>query len=133
VNGRKHLRLLRYGTLTWAAFWVAGLPNYYQQYPFSLVLVGTLLLVPLSAYFGVKTLAAVRPERRFALGFWLSFYFTVPFALFDWLYCGVYLGHGTGYFAQYWYLTVFYFIPWVLFLPTGWWMSRANPVTGRST
>jgi hypothetical protein len=28
------------------------------------------------------------------LAFWLSFYYTIPLALYDWLYCGLYLGHG---------------------------------------
>jgi len=43
---------------------------------------------------------------------WLAFYFTVPLALYDYLYCGLLLGHGLGFLARYWYLTVYYLIPW---------------------
>ena len=52
-----------------------------------------------------------------AIAMWMSFYFTVPFALLDWIYCGVYLGHGAAFLRLYWYLTAFYFIPWALWLP----------------
>ena len=45
---------------------------------------------------------------------WLAFYFTVPLAIYDWLYCGTYLGHGVQFIYRYWYLTVYYAIPWIL-------------------
>jgi hypothetical protein len=112
------------GAAVWFAFWLAGLPHYYQQYSFALLLVGTALLVPPSAWIGWGILRRSRLERRKLLSFWLSFYFTVPFAAFDALYCGAYLGHGVGYLGTYWYLTVFYFIPWILYLPMGWWLTR---------
>jgi hypothetical protein len=49
------------------------------------------------------------------MSFWLAFYFTVPLAVYDWLYCGVYLRHGLAFLARFWYLTVYYIIPWILF------------------
>ncbi len=49
---------------------------------------------------------------------WISFYYTVPFALLDTLYCGLYLGGGASYLYKFWYLTVFYFTPWLTFPPT---------------
>ena len=116
---KTHAKLLVTGVAVWAAFWVLGLPSYYQQYPFWLLAVATAALVPPSAWFGWKMIRATRPEHRAARGFWLAFYFTVPFMLLDAAYCGVYLGHGTAFFAQYWYLTVFYVIPWLLFVPMG--------------
>jgi hypothetical protein len=44
--------------------------------------------------------------------------FSLPFAVLDTLYCGVYLGHGADYLWKFWYLTVFYVSPWMTLLPT---------------
>ncbi len=123
-----HLKWLGGAVLVWAVFWVAGWPSYYQQYSFTFLAVGTAALVPPSAWLGWKSISSARAERRLALGFWLSLYFTVPLFLLDWLYCGVYLGEGAGYFAKYWYLTVFYFVPWVLFIPMGLWAGSRSKV-----
>lgn len=73
----------------------------------------TLVLIPIAAivYYVLKSL---RPKRRLMVALWLSFYFTVPLAFYDWLYCGLYLGHGIQFLSRYWYLTVYYAIPWVL-------------------
>jgi hypothetical protein len=119
-----HLKLFFGGVATWAAFWVLGLPSYYQQYSFLFLAVGTAALVPPTAWLGWRIIARTRPEHRAARGFWLSVYFTAPFVTLDALYCGVYLGNGVGFFEKYWYLTVFYVLPWVLFLPTGLFMGR---------
>lgn len=116
---RLHLQLLLSGVATWAGFWVLGLPSYYQQYSFTFLAVGTAALVPPSAWFGWRILSRTRPELRAARGFWLSLYFTAPFVMLDALYCGVYLGNGVGFFEKYWYLTVFYVVPWALFVPMG--------------
>lgn len=116
---KRHLKLLASGLLTWGAFWVAGLPDYYQQYPAWLLALGTALLVPPTAWVGWKLIVGTKAEHRFSRAFWLAFYFTVPFAVADTLYCGVYLGHHEAYLVKYWYLTVFYVIPWVLYLPMG--------------
>ena len=116
MTKRGHIRIFLIATLVWAGFWVAGLPSYYQQYS-NLLMVGFdfLVLIPISAivYFVLKRL---RPERRLTVALWLAFYFTVPLALYDWLYCGLYLGHGVQFLWKYWYLTVYYAIPWVLLL-----------------
>ena len=56
-------------------------------------------------------------ERRLRVSAWFAFYFTVPLAIYDWLYCGVYLGHGLQFLSRFWYLSVYYAIPWVV-LPT---------------
>jgi hypothetical protein len=72
-----------------------------------------LVLIPIAAivYFVLRRL---RPERRLTVALWLAFYFTVPLAVYDWLYCGLYLGHGIQFISRYWYLTVYYAIPWAL-------------------
>ena len=62
-------------------------------------------------------------------GFWLSLYYTVPFAALDAAYCGWYLGRGPGFLAEYWYLTVFYVTPWLTFMPTAWLLQRRSPAS----
>lgn len=54
----KHVRLLVLATLAWAAFWVLGLPLYYQQY-------STWTMAGLSAaLLAVLVLALPRSETR---------------------------------------------------------------------
>ena len=125
-----HLRLFVSGVATWFGFWVLGLPDYYQQYSFTFVALGTAALVPPTAWLGWRIISRTRQEHRVSRAFWLSMYFTVPFLALDATYCGLYLGHGAGFFSRYWYLTVFYVIPWVLFLPTGFWLRRSPLPSG---
>lgn len=119
MRPRNHVRLLALGLATWALFWVLGLPDYYQQYPTWALAVGTVLLTLGTGFVGRLVLARARPERRMERAAWLSFYFTVPFAALDAAYCGWYLGRGAAFLVEYWYLSVFYVIPWALFLPIG--------------
>jgi len=126
VKPRAHLKLFGSGDATWAAFFVAGLPHYYQQYPTWFLAAGTAALVPPTGWIGWRILSRSKPEHRLSLAVALSFYFTVPFALLDTLYCGVWLGLGHQYLTQYWYLTVFYVIPWLLYVPMGLWKPRVT-------
>ncbi len=104
--------------LVWFGFWLLGLPDYYQQYSPAAVGAATVLLSALISLVCLAILLRTRPERRANKALWLSVYYTVPFALLDTLYCGIYLGHGASYLWKYWYLTVFYVSPWVTLLPT---------------
>ena len=114
MTKRGHLRIFLIATVVWAAFWVAGLPSYYQQYSVNFMgWFATLLLLFIPAIL-YRVLRPVHPKRRMATALWLAFYFTVPLALYDWLYCGLYLGHGIQFLTRYWYLTVYYAIPWIL-------------------
>src|SRR4051812_4430007 len=122
-----HLRLVALAVLVWAVFWIGGLPQYYQQYSFTTLLIFSVLLAPLIAFAGFKVIGRVRAERRAQLGLWLSFYFTVPFAILDYLYCGLFLGHGWEFLRRFWYLTVYYVIPWFIFVPIGLWLARSRP------
>ena len=111
---RGHSGVLLIATVVWAGFWIAGLPSYYQQYSNLLMIwFDSLVLIPIAGivYF---VLRRVQPEKRLTIALWLAFYFTVPLAVYDWLYCGLYLGHGVQFVSRYWYLSVYYAIPWVL-------------------
>lgn len=126
---RAHARLFLLAAAAWLAFWVAGLPDYYQQYSTrSLVLFEVLLLGPVWAvgYLALRERRRVSRSRR---AFAISFHFSIPLFLYDLAYCGVHLGHGFGFVGPYWYLTVYYFVPWLLFLPTAAWLDRrGSPV-----
>jgi hypothetical protein len=124
VSARKHVFFLLQGVLGWGAFWLVGLPRYFQQYsPEFMGVVTTLLSVAFSlgALFSLKKM---KPQFRMNNAFWMSFYFTVPLAILDWLYCSIYLGDGADYLIRYWYLTVFYASFWFTFVPTAWLLTR---------
>jgi hypothetical protein len=124
----KHLALFTQGMVVWVVFWLAGLPGYYQQYSQVAMAVGCILLSVAISLVAVLILLRGHPETRLRRAVWISFYFTVPFAALDWLYCGVYLEHGTVFLARYWYLTVFYFTPWLTFVPTALLLRRTKEV-----
>jgi hypothetical protein len=126
MTPRKHLTLLIQAVIVWAAFWVAGLPHYYQQYGAVAIGIGCILLSVGFSLLAVWVLARARPETRSSRAFWISFYFTLPFAVLDTLYCGVYLGHGWEYLSKFWYLTIFYFTPWLTFPPTARLLGRQS-------
>ena len=114
MNPRSHVGVFLIATVVWAGFWLAGLPSYYQQYSnLQMIWFDSLVLIPISAIV-FFVLRRIRPERRLTIALWLAFYFTVPLAVYDWLYCGLYLGHGARFISRYWYLSVYYGVPWVL-------------------
>ncbi len=118
MTPRKHLALLLQAVFVWALFWLAGLPSYYQQYSVVTLAIGCIFLTVGISLAAVLILQRTRPEIRLTRAFWLSFYYTLPLAVLDALYCGVYLGHGANYLYKYWYLSVFYATPWLTFIPT---------------
>lgn len=115
---QNHFKLLAQSMLAWLGFWLLGLPDYYQQYSAAAVGIGVVILSVATSLLCLLILLRVSPKRRFVIAFWLSLYFTVPFAVLDTWYCGIYLGHGSSYLWTYWYLTVFYVSPWLTLLPT---------------
>ena len=118
MNPRKHFSLLLQAISVWVAFWVVGLPSYYQQYSLVTIAVASILLSVVISLAAIAVLKRGRAETRMSRAFWLSVYYTIPFAAMDTLYCGIHLGHGSSYLYKYWYLTVFYFTPWLTFMPT---------------
>lgn len=115
---RTHIKLLLQAVGVWGAFWLGGLPSYYQQYSLVTVAVATILLSVAISLAAIFVLRRGRAETRLARAFWICVYYTLPFAALDALYCGVYLGHGPGFLYKYWYLSIFYVTPWLTFIPT---------------
>ncbi|KAA3609293.1 MAG: hypothetical protein DWQ05_22640 [Calditrichaeota bacterium] len=115
MRPKTHIKIFAIATLVWAVFVVAGLPDYYLQHPATtMVFFDIFLIIPFSAII-YHVFIPIKPQRRMKISLWYAFYFTVPFFLYDWIFCGLYLGHGFDFLTVYWFLTVYYFIPWVLF------------------
>jgi hypothetical protein len=124
MKKRHHLRLLGLATLVWAAFLLAGLPEYYQQYSFGrMVAFDLFVLIPISVVLR-SVLGRVPSQRRMRVALWIAFYFTVPLAVYDYVYCGLVLGFGLRFLLEFWYLTVYYVIPWILAPALVWLINR---------
>lgn len=123
---QSHLRLLVLATLVWLGFWLAGLPHYYQQYPKAVMIAFCVALVPVVVWLGAKVIGRRPAETRRAFAVWLAFYFTVPLAILDYLYCGWYLGQGWRFLVSCWYLTVYYVVPWLVFVSIGMRLDRPS-------
>jgi hypothetical protein len=102
-------------TLVWVGFWAGGLPSYYQQYSTEFMVIFDLVALVLIAGVVYLVLRSVKRKRLLKLSLWLAFYFTVPLVVYDWLYCGIYLSHGVEFIGRFWYLSVYYAIPWIVF------------------
>ncbi len=121
---RNHVRLFIIVTVAWLLFWIAGRPDYYKQYSDTfMVFFDAAILPPLWLVVYVSAKKA-RKGRGLAVSFWLSFYITVPLFLYDLIYCGIHLGYGISFLWEYWYLTVYYVLPWLIFPLTGFWVDR---------
>jgi hypothetical protein len=81
---------------------------------FDLVILPSIWLI---IYKSVKT---AKPGRGLQVSLWWAFYISFSLFIYDYIYCGIYLGHGTSFLWKYWYLTVYYILPWLIFPPTGW-------------
>ena len=125
MSVRGHALMLAQAIAVWFAFWLLGLPAYYRQYSTEALAVACVLLSVAISLAAIAVLQHGSPSARNARAFWLALYYTVPFAAFDTLYCGFYLGRGASFLWQYWYLTVFYFTPWLTFPPTAALLNRA--------
>jgi len=120
----KHLRLLIIVTVAWFIFWLAGLPDYYQQYSDTTMLLFDLIVLPPIWYLVYRSVKQSRLGRALTESLWWSFYISVPLLIFDLLFCSFYLGYGLSFLWEFWYLSVYYIIPWIIFPPTGWWVDR---------
>jgi hypothetical protein len=114
MSARGHVRILGFATAAWFAFWLLGLPSYYLQYSRTAMIAFSVALLPPIIALSYVLLRRVSRARRLSRAGWLAFYFSVPLALYDWVYCGVYLGYGPRFFSVFWYLTVFYVVPWLV-------------------
>lgn len=112
---RNHVRILIYATIAWFLFLLLGMPDYYLQYSaITMIWVDVLLLIPFFVIIWFIS-KPIETSRRTKISLWYSFYFTVPLAIYDYLYCGIYLGYGFSFINVFWFLSVYYIILWILF------------------
>lgn len=112
---KHHIRILIIATIIWFFFLILGLPDYYLQYSTEIMIWFDIsLLIPFSIFiwFVLKT---IKKSRRMNIALWYSFYFTLPLAFYDYLYCGIYLKYGFSFINVFWFLSVYYLVLWILF------------------
>ena len=124
MKPESHLRLLVLVTLAWGLFWIGGLPNYYQQYSTAFMVIFDLLILPPICFLVYRSVKGSNPGNTFRNYLWWAFYISVPLFFYDLLYCGLYLGDGLHFLVKYWYITVYYILPWIVFPPMGWWIQK---------
>ncbi|MEM7003271.1 MAG: hypothetical protein AAF529_20960 [Pseudomonadota bacterium] len=120
-----HLRFVVYSFFTWLLFYLIGLPDYYQSWPFwskvVLVMFVTAIYFPITAYTLRKFWADGAHLRN---SFWLALYLTLPLFIYDYLLLAVYFELGIMFVIPYWYLTFFYFSFWLQFPVVALWLQR---------
>jgi len=124
ITLKNHVQLLSVVSAAWLLFWLAGLPDYYQQYSARSMFIFDLLVLPPLWFLIYRRVRSARPGRGLEVSLWWAFYVTVPLFFYDLIYCGYYLGHQAYFLNKYWYLTIYYILPWILFSPMGWIMDR---------
>lgn len=124
-----HVRLLIIVTLAWLLFWLAGLPDYYQQYSDTTMFVFDIVVLPPIWFFVYRSISRAQPGREIGESLWWSFHICIPLFFYDILYCGWYLGYGIRFLWEFWYLTVYYVLPWLIFPLTGLWVARRRKLT----
>jgi hypothetical protein len=123
MNPRSHLRLGIIVTVVWGLFLLLGWPDYYQQYSTRWMVLFVIALVPLFWILVFWMLRSIERKRVYK-SVLLSIYFTVPFFIYDYIYCGIYLGNGMKFLTKYWYLTIYYVIPWIMVPFTAVWIEN---------
>jgi len=107
----KHIRLLINATIGWLIFVLIGLPNYYQDWPFKQLLYFCILVffvVGFLIYFMTRKFEGNLLSRAL----WIAFYIVVPLVLYDYIYVHLLRGEPFELLNRFWYLSVFYIIPW---------------------
>lgn len=107
----KHMRLLLFVTLGWAMFVLVGWPNYYQHWSLNWLLYfccTVYLFVGMYIYTRIKQYDG----NRLTFGLWLAFYISVPLFCYDYLYINLILIQPFDLLNRFWFLSVFYIIPW---------------------
>ncbi len=112
---KHHIRILIIATIIWFFFLILGLPDYYLQYSTEIMIWFDIsLIIPFSIFIWF-VLTKIKKSRRMNIALWYSFYFTLPLAFYDYLYCGIYLKYGFSFIYVFWFLSVYYLVLWILF------------------
>ncbi len=106
-----HLRLLISVTIAWVMFVLIGLPNYYQDWPFQILLYFCILV-----FFGVGLLIYFKTKKHkgylLQRALWMAFYIVVPLMIYDYIYIHLVRREPFDLLNKFWYLSIFYIVPW---------------------
>lgn len=118
---RNHLYLLSLSTTFWAWFFLGGLwTNYYQDLSFTNALIFVVLLPTFfMALSGKNLLKSLTRINYFKSAIISATYFAFVLLAYDFIYLKLYLNKDFSYLTDYWYLTFFSPIPYLLLIPIG--------------
>jgi len=117
----RHCKLLLYASIGWLVFVLIGLPNYYRDWSFM-----NLLYLCIATYFAVGLIIynfILKYNEGFVWALWIAFYITIPLIFYDLLYIKFILKEPFDLLNRFWFLSVFYIIPWIQ-APILYWYSR---------
>lgn len=106
-----HIRLLINATICWLVFVLIGLPDYYQNWSFTSLLYFCILVYYVVG-FAIYLMTRRYEKYLFRRALWVAFYITVPLVLYDYVYIQLIRGESFELLNRFWYLTIFYVIPW---------------------
>lgn len=122
-----HPKFVAYSFITWLIFYLIGLPDYYQSWPFPakvvLVVAVTLLYFPVTIY---SLRHFWSDGRHVSNSLTFAFYLTLPLFIYDYVLLGWYFELGIMFVVPYWYLTFFYFSFWLQFPLIGYLLERKD-------
>lgn len=124
MKPKNHIRLFILVSIAWGLFWVGGFPEYYQQYSTVFMVLFDLIILPPICFLVFRSVKKSKPGNTMRNYFWWAFYISVPLFIYDLLYCGLYLGNGINFLVKYWYISIYYILPWIIFLPMGWFLQK---------
>jgi hypothetical protein len=118
---KNHLYLFCLSTTFWTWFFLGGLwTNYYQDLSFTTALVVVVIFPSIIlALVGKGFLKAVTRINYFKAAVIGASYLAFVLLSYDFIYLKLYLGKGLNYLVDYWYLTFFSPIPYLILLPIG--------------
>ncbi|MAL96821.1 hypothetical protein [Hydrocarboniclastica marina] len=113
----KHFYVICVVTTLWTWFFLLGLrSDYYQDWTWLAQLVFVDVLPLFAMILLSKGLILLFKSYGLARSSLIvAFYFSVPFFLYDYAYLVAYKDHGAEYLFNYWYLTGFSLLPWIVF------------------
>ncbi|MCU0437747.1 MAG: hypothetical protein MUC49_07500 [Raineya sp.] len=128
---RNHLHLLYLSTTFWTWFFLGGLwTNYYQDLSFINALIFIMIFPTLIFIFvGKGLLKSIAKTNYLKAAFISASYFAFVLLLYDFIYLKLYLGKTFNYLIDYWYLTFFSPIPYIILLPIGRYLDKKESET----
>jgi hypothetical protein len=127
IEFKHHMFMLCLATALWAYYLLGGLSSsYYQNWPFlkTLIIVDIipgLFLIPI----GVYLFKSIIGHDYFIASIWAAIYGSFPLALYDHIYLStVYDVSFINYLENYWYLSSFHIVPWIVFPSVGFVLSK---------